>query len=121
MKLSDQPRLQFALRTYQASMFWLPAAIWGLFVIMVGLFGKNLQTVEVSTAYTGVVLPLIGGILGAYAILDDPALELQFATPRSALRMMSDRLVVILTVLTVCALAYQVFIAAIEFISKSLI
>jgi hypothetical protein len=114
MNSEIRTRLQFALRTYQASMFWLPAAIWALFVIMVGLFGKNLQAVEVSTAYTGVVLPLIGGILGAYATLDDPALELLFASPRSALRMLSERLAVILAVLAVCAAAYQVFTAAIH-------
>ena len=76
MKQWNSTPIQFALRTYQASMFWLPAAIWVLFAIMVGIFGKNLQAVKVSAAYTGVVLPLIGGILGAYAILDDPVLEL---------------------------------------------
>ncbi len=105
--------VQFALRTYQASMFWLPLAILALFAIMVGLFGKNLQAVEVSTAYTGVVLPLIGGILGAYAILDDPILELQFATPRPAIRMLAERFCVILAVLAFCAIAYQVFIKVI--------
>ncbi len=56
------------------------------------------------------VLPLIGGILGAYAILDDPALELQFASPRTAIRMIFERLLVILTVLAVSAVTYQVFI-----------
>ncbi len=53
MKQMNSTQLQFALRTYQASMFWLPAAIWALFVIMVGIFGKNLQAVKVSAAYTG--------------------------------------------------------------------
>ena len=110
MKQMSSTPIQFALRTYQASMFWLPAAIWALFVIMVGIFGKNMEAVKVSAAYIGVVLPLIGGILGAYAILDDPVLELQFASPRSALRMIMERLIVILLVLTVCAVTYQVFV-----------
>jgi hypothetical protein len=110
MKQMNSTQIQFALRTYQASMFWLPAAILALFVIMVGIFGKNMQAVKVSTAYIGVVLPLIGGILGAYAILDDPVLELHFASPRSAFRMITERLVVILMVLTVCAVAFQVFV-----------
>lgn len=113
MKINNSTPIQFALRTYQASMFWLPAAIWALFVIMVGLFGKNLKAVEVSSSFTGVVLPLIGGILGAYAILDDPVLELQFASPRSGLRMMVERLGVILAILSVCAVTYQIFISAI--------
>lgn len=110
MKKMNSTPIQFALRTYQASMFWLPAAIWVLFAIMVGIFGKNLQAVKVSAAYTGVVLPLIGGILGAYAILDDPVLELQFASPRTTFRMIIERLAVILVVLALCAIAYQFFI-----------
>lgn len=114
MNLEKSTRMQFAMRTYQASMFWLPAAIWGLFVIMVGLFGKSMMPVETSSAYTGVVLPLVGGILAAYAVLDDPALELLFATPRSAMRMLMERLGVILAVLLICAVTYQIFTAAIS-------
>lgn len=94
-------------------MFWLPAAIWALFVIMVGIFGRNLQAEQVSMAYTGVVLPLIGGILGAYAVLDDPALELHFTSPRSSLRMIGERFGMTLLILTICAAAYQVFAGAI--------
>jgi hypothetical protein len=110
MKQKSITLLQFSLRTYQASLFWLPAAIWALFAVMVGLFGKNIRAVEVSSAFLGVVLPLIGGILGAYAILDDPALELQFAAPHSAMRMLVERISVILVVLALAAATYQAFI-----------
>lgn len=102
--------LQFVLRTYQASMFWLPAAIWALVLIVVGIFGKNFQAVTVSSAYTGVVLPLIGGILGAYAFLDDPVLELQFASPRAAFRAIVEKFGVIMLVLAVCSISYQLII-----------
>ena len=36
---------------------------------------------DASRSFLGVVLPLIGGVMAAYAILEDPALELRFATP----------------------------------------
>jgi hypothetical protein len=99
------------MRTHQGGQFWLPAAIWALFAIVQGFFSDSIRSVEVASSYLGVVLPLLGGILGAYAILDDPILELQFASPRSSIQMIVERVSIIFGVLTICAITYQVLIS----------
>ncbi len=101
----------YRMRTHQSGQFWLPAAIWAFFVIVIGFFGKSIPSVvEISISYIGVVLPLLGGILGAYAILDDPVLELHFASPRSAIQMLLERTIIIFGLLTICAITFQVFL-----------
>lgn len=56
-------------------------------------------------------LPLIGGILAAYAVPDDPALELQFATPRPAWCTLAERLGLILAIIVAMAILFQGFLA----------
>ena len=36
---------------------------------------------NIVRGYLGFIVPLIGGVLAAYGVLDDPALELRFSTP----------------------------------------
>ncbi len=58
-------------------------------------------------------MPLLGGILAAYAILDDPALELQFSTPRPAWRTLFERQGMILAIVVLFALSFQFCMAVI--------
>jgi len=67
---------------------------------------------DMARAYLGAVVPLIGGIMAAYAILDDPALELRFAAPARAERFLLERLGLIFAIQTLCALAFQAFVLA---------
>jgi len=99
--------LRYVLLTYQLDQFWLPAAFWALFVI-ISLFSNGSDDVLLMVqTYLGVVLPLVGGILAAYAILDDPALELRFATPTRAKQLLMERLGLIFVVQMVCAVTFQ--------------
>lgn len=104
--------LKYMLLTYRLDMLWLPAAFWGLFVILSWMLKKEPMGGHVSVAFFGLALPLIGGILAAYAVLDDPALELQFATPRPVWVMLVERLGLIVCVSMICALAYQAVLVA---------
>ncbi len=88
--------LRYMLMTYRLDMLWLPAAFWALFLIISWMIRDTQSGFPVCVAYLGAALPLIGGILAAYAVLDDPALELQFATPRPAWLMLLERLGMIL-------------------------
>ncbi len=104
--------LRNLLSTYKLDQLYLPAAFWVLFAI-VSLIRLNPKDVlDTARAYLGAVVPLTAGIMGAYAILDDPALELRFATPARAARMLAERLGLIFTVQTICALTFQTFVLA---------
>lgn len=103
--------LKYMLMTYRLDMLWLPAAFWALFIILAWMLINEPAGFPVTTAYLGAALPLIGGILAAYAVLDDPALELQFATPRPAWLMLLERLGMILILSAICAFSYQGIIA----------
>lgn len=102
--------LTYDLRARQAGLLWFPAALWGLFAILVWIMRGQQQAFDIGRGFLGVVLPLIGGIMAAYAVVDDPALELQFATPRRAARLLAERLGVVLAVLGIAAILYQVYL-----------
>lgn len=104
--------LKYMLLTYRLDMLWLPAAFWALFLIISWMIKDQPAGFPVCVAYLGNALPLVAGFLAAYAVLDDPALELQFATPRPAWVMLLERLGMILALTTICALGYQGVIAA---------
>jgi hypothetical protein len=67
---------------------------------------------DMSRAYLGAVIPLVGGIMAAYAILDDPALELRFGTPARAEWFLLERLGLIFLIQIACAVIFQVFLNA---------
>jgi hypothetical protein len=92
---------------------WMPAAFWALFALLAWIFRGEEKGYQMAISFLGFVLPLMGGILSAYAILDDPALELHFATPRTAWLSILERQGLVLGILTVGALSYQVYIALI--------
>lgn len=100
--------LRYTLLTSRFDQLWLPLAFWALFMI-IGMMRGPQYILDTSRAYLGAVLPLLGGIMAAYAVLDDPALELRFATPIPAAQTLLERLVPTFITQLFCALTYQVF------------
>lgn len=105
--LKKSSSLKYMLLTYRLDMLWLPAAFLGLFIVLAWMLKGEPAGFPVTTAFLGAALPLLSGILSAYAVLDDPALELQFATPRPAWRMLLERLGMIFLLAAACAFSYQ--------------
>lgn len=101
--------LKYTLLTYRLDQLWFPLAFWAFFVILTLLLGEQVDDFDISRAYIGVAIPLIGGFMAAYAILDDPAIELRFATPIRAAQILFERTFLILLVQAVCALAFILF------------
>lgn len=99
--------LKYMLLTCRLDMLWLPAAFWALFLIIAWMIQGEPASFPVTVAFLGAALPLIGGILAAYAVLEDPALELQFAAPRPAWQMLLERLGMIMLLAAACAFSYQ--------------
>lgn len=100
--------LRYALLTYRFDQLWFPLAFWALFAL-VGVLQDAGQLMNITRAYLGAVVPLMGGVLAAYAVLDDPALELRFATPIPAAQTLLERLGLIFVVQAISALSFQVF------------
>jgi hypothetical protein len=98
--------LAYLLRVLRADPFILPAGAWALFVVMAWIM-RGSQGPNIIAAYLSFALPLLSGILAAYAVLDDPALELILSAPRPAALTIIERLGVILIFQSALALAYQ--------------
>jgi hypothetical protein len=109
MKISFTP-FKYWMVVYRREQFYLPAGFLFLFVIIVILLKGNSNAVGAAKAFLGAILPLMAGILAAYAVLDDPALELQFSTPRPVWYLLVERLGTILAAIALIAAAYQVFL-----------
>jgi hypothetical protein len=99
--------LRYALMTYKLDQFYLPLAFFGLFIVMSLIMMHTPQFMNLAKIYLGAALPLLSGILGAYAVLEDPALELRFATPISASRTLLERLGLIFIAQAILALLFQ--------------
>jgi hypothetical protein len=104
--------LRYTLSTYRLDQLYLPAAFWALFIIISLFRMKPEYLLDMSRIYLGTVVPMIGGIMSAYPILDDPALELRFTTPDRAERFLIERLGLIFAVQAICALTFQAAILA---------
>jgi len=100
--------LRYTLLTYRLDQLWFPLAFWMLFVI-IGVIRGPEYILDTTRAYLGTVIPLIGGIMGAYAVLDDPALELRFATPISAAQTLFERLGLLFLIQVISAVSFQAF------------
>jgi hypothetical protein len=101
-------RLLYSLLTYRLDQLWFPAALWALFVIILLMMkGSAEQAFNMARSYLGAVLPLTAGIMAAYALLDDPALELRFAIPLPAWKALAERLAVTLSVAAIAAVSFQ--------------
>lgn len=100
--------LRYILLTSRFEQIWFPLSFWVLFIIIGFLRGPE-YIFDTTRAYLGTVIPLIGGITAAYAVLEDPSLELRFATPISAMQTLLERLLPTLFIQTISALTYQIF------------
>lgn len=100
--------LRYSLRTSRLDQLWFPLALWSLFIIIGFIRGLEFIT-DTTRAYLGAVVPLIAGIMSAYAVLDDYALELCFSTPISAFQILLERLAPIFLVQLFSAISFQVF------------
>jgi hypothetical protein len=97
--------LLYSLLTYRLDQLWFPLAFWALFgIIALMLPEKDLY---LARAYLGCAIPLIGGIMAAYGVLEDPALELRFATPVRPAQTLLERLGLIFLVQAACAFCFQ--------------
>ncbi len=105
--------LRYSLLTYRFDQLWLPAGFWALFAIMAILFHGEDRVYDIARGLVGGVLPLLGGIMAAYVVLDDPALELQFATPIPAYHILIQRLGITFVILAVTAVTFQLFLMGI--------
>lgn len=107
--MSQRTPFRYLTATLRLDLLVLPAALWALFVLVMVMQQEYPETAyNIARSYLGGVLPLTGGFLAAYAVLDDPTLELQFATPRPACVMLLERLGIVGIVLVISALAFQV-------------
>jgi hypothetical protein len=100
--------LRYTLMTSRFDQLWFPLAFWLLFVIVGTLRGTE-YILDTSRAYLGAVVPLVSGIMAAYALLEDPVLELRFATPISARQTLAERLLPTFLVEAFLALTFQLF------------
>jgi hypothetical protein len=104
--------LRYSLLTYRLDQLWFPLAFWALFAVMTLLM--RVRDVYIARAYLGCAIPLVGGIMAAYAVLDDPALELRFATPVRSAQTLLERLGLIFLVQAACALGFQLLCLALS-------
>lgn len=103
---------KYAWLTYRRDPLWFPLAILAIFLGIVLMMRHPGVRFSIARAYLGFIVPLIGGILAAYGVLDDPALELRFSTPVRAGQILLARVGLILAVATACALVFQLFAGA---------
>ncbi len=98
--------------TYRLDQLVLPVALWALFGFIAWVM-RDQNGFNAAAGFLGWALPLVSGVMAAYAVLDDPVLELQFATPRPDWLMLGERLGLILVVLGGAALSFQGLMALI--------
>ncbi len=100
--------LRYLLLTSRFDQLWFPLAFWALFIVIAIIRGSD-YILDTSRAYLGAVVPLVAGIMAAYGVLEDPSLELRFATPISAAQTLLERLVPAFVMQACSALTYQLF------------
>ena len=99
--------LRYAWVTFRREMLLFPAALFACFVLIAWMMRDPAIRFAIARGYLGFFVPLTGGILAAYALLDDPALELRLSTPVGAGRTLATRLGLILAIEAACALSFQ--------------
>jgi hypothetical protein len=101
--------LKYSWLTYRRDQLWFPLAFLALFIVILLILRHPAARFSIARAYLGFIVPLIGGILAAYSVLDDPALELRFSTPVRAEQTLLARAGLILAVQTACSFVFQLF------------
>jgi hypothetical protein len=99
--------LRYTWLTYRRDQLWFPLALFTFFVVILLFFPQPGMRFNLARAYLGFIVPLIGGITAAYAVLDDPALELRFACPVRAEETLFTRVGLIFSIQAVSALTFQ--------------
>jgi hypothetical protein len=102
--------LRYVWLTFRRDQLWFPWSIWLLFAIVAWMM-RNTNGADVAAGYLGIALPLISGILSAYAFLDDPALEMTFSTRFPAQRLVLIRIGTLLAMDLLVAASFQAVIA----------
>ncbi len=100
--------LRYTLLTMRFDQIWFPLSLFALFII-IGVMRGSYYVGDTARAYLGGAVPLVGGIMAAYAVLEDPALELRFAAPISAAQTLLERLAPTFLIQTVLSLLYLFF------------
>ena len=100
--------LRYTLLTTRFDQIWFPLSLFVLFII-IGVLRGSEYAGDTARAYLGGAVPLVGGIMAAYAVLEDPALELRFAAPISASQTLLERLIPTFAIQTVLSLLYIFF------------
>lgn len=103
--------LRYLLSSVHPMQFWFPGVLWAFFLLMIGVFVKGPSQFNIARGFLGVVIPLMAGIFSAGAIVEDSALELQFASPLPAWRMLFQRLGLTLCILAFTSLTFQATVA----------
>lgn len=106
--------LKYTWLTYRRDALWFPLVILAVFVAITAVMRRPAIRFDIARAYLGIILPLVGGILSAYAVLDDPAIELRFAAPIRADQTLRARVGLIVAVQAVCALLFQLVATALR-------
>ncbi len=101
---------RYTVLTLRLDLLWLPGVLWVLFALVTWLKHTSPQVFEVAAGFSGVGLPLVAGILASSAVLDNPALELHFAAPRPAWRVLLERQALILALITTASLTFQMYL-----------
>lgn len=104
--------IRYAVLSSGLEQLWFPAALWVLFAIVALVVRGSDRLVTAAQAYLGCAVPLTAGVLAAYSLLGDPALELRFATPVPAWRTLLERLGLTLAVEAICSAAFQALVIA---------
>ena len=106
--------IRYAWRTARRELLWFPLALLGFFVVIVVMMRHPQVRFTIARGYLGFFVPLLAGITAAYAVLDDPALELRFSTRTRHVQTLLTRLSLLLAVQGACALAFQAFLRALH-------
>jgi len=104
--------IRYAWQTSRRELLWFPLALLFFFVVIVVMMRHPEIRFTIARGYLGFFVPLLAGITAAYAVLDDPALELRFATPTRHVQTLLTRLTLLLAVQSACAVSFQAFVSA---------
>jgi hypothetical protein len=99
----------YRLKTLRLDQVWLPFSFMALFMIIGIVCDDGQKYYDLTRIYLSTVMPLVAGILAAYALLDDPTLELKFAAPLSMTQLLLGRLGLILAIQLATAAGMEVF------------
>lgn len=102
--------LKYSIFTSKLDLLWFPVAFFGVFVVIASIEKDAPQFMTIARSYLGGASPLVAGVLAAYSVLEDPAIELRFATPIKAAQTLIEKLGLIFAVQAALSLIFQLII-----------